>query len=124
MSKATVLVSVIALCAVGLFAQDELAQYQTMMKAGAASNGALRKAVMEKDDAAIKANSEKVADAFEGISKFWTGKNNEAAAKFAMTARDAAKAVGSGDASAMGKIGGTCSGCHAITRDGNKFKAN
>ena len=62
--------------------------------------------VMEKDDDAIKANPEKIADVFDGIVEFSTGKNNEAAAKFAMTARDAAKAVGGGD-----KIGGTCSGC-------------
>jgi len=112
----------ILLCSAGLFAQDELASYQTMMKAGAGANGALRKAIAANDAAATAESAKKVAEAFDGINKFWVGKKNDAAATFAATARDAAKAVAGGDNSAAAKIGGTCSGCHAITRDGNKFK--
>jgi hypothetical protein len=109
-------------CSAGLFAQDELAQYQTMMKAAASANGALRKAIAASDNAETVASANKVAEAFDGINKFWVAKNNTAAATFAATARDAAKAVAGGDNSAAAKIGGTCGGCHAIVRDGNKFK--
>jgi hypothetical protein len=122
MRVSTLLISTILFCSVGLFAQDDLAQYQTMMKAAAGANGALRKAIAASDNAATTENANKVAAAFDGINKFWVGKNNTAAATFAATARDAAKAVAGGDASAAAKIGGTCGGCHAITRDGNKFK--
>lgn len=122
MRKASIIISAIALCAAGLFAQDELAQYQTWMKAAAGANMGLRKGVTEKNADAVKENSVKMADAFDQMSKFWAGKHNDAAAGFAATARDAAKAVGGGDESALAKIGPTCQGCHAITRAGNDFK--
>ncbi len=122
MRQISIFISVALFCAAGLVAQDELASYQTMMKAGAGANGALRKAVTEKDAAAIKANSEKMASAFDDMAKFWAGKHNADAQKFAETARDAAKAVGGGDETAMAKVGPTCQGCHAITRAGNDFK--
>ena len=93
-----------------------------MMKAGAGANMALRKAVTEKDAAAVKANAEKMATAFDDMAKFWVGKHNADAQKFAEAASAAAKAVGGGDDSALAKIGPTCQGCHAITRAGNDFK--
>ena len=42
MRKATILIFVIALSSAAVFAQDELAQYQIWMKAGASANGALK----------------------------------------------------------------------------------
>ncbi len=122
MRKATLFVLAIAVSAVALSAQDELAQYQTWMKAGAGANSALRKAVTDKSTADIAANSAKMADAFTAMAKFWADKHKDDAAKFATTIADAAKAVGGGDETALAKIGPACQGCHAIVRDGNKFK--
>jgi cytochrome c556 len=122
MRKATILISALAFSAFGLFAQDELATYQASMKAAAGANGALRKAVTEKDSAAVTANAQKMADSFEQIAKFFQGKGKEDGVKFANAARDAAKSVAGGDESALAKIGPNCQGCHAVYRDGNKFK--
>lgn len=123
MRKATILIFVIALSSAAVFAQDELAQYQTWMKAGASANGALKKAIAASDAAAITEQAGKAAEAFDSIATYWVEKKNDEAAKLAMTARDAAKAVVGGDNAAAAKIGGTCMGCHAITREGNKFKS-
>jgi hypothetical protein len=123
MRRISIFVSVALFCAAGLIAQDaELASYQTAMKAGAGANGALRKAITEKDAAGIAANADKLADSMDTLAKFWAGKHNDAAQKFAETARDAAKAIKGGDESALAKIGPTCQGCHAITRAGSDFK--
>jgi len=123
MRRISLFISVALFCAAGLLAQDpELAAYQADMKAGAAANGALRKAVADKDAAALAANADKLADSMDKLAKFWAGKHNDAAQKFAETARDAAKAVKGGDEASMAKIGPTCQGCHGITRAGNDFK--
>lgn len=123
-----IVISLIAFCTAGLIAQSaDLTQYQPLMKAGAGANGALRAAVTAKDAAAIKEQSAKAAEAFDGISKFWATKQKADAVKFAEEARDAAKAVGaaSDDAAqqaALGKLGGTCMGCHTLYRNGRDFK--
>lgn len=123
-----IVISLFASCTAGLIAQSaDLAQYQPLMKAGAGANGALRAAVTAKDAAAIKEQSAKAAEAFDGISKFWAAKQKADAVKFAEDARDAAKAVGtaSDDAAqqaALGKLGATCMGCHAVYRNGRDFK--
>jgi cytochrome c556 len=126
MRKATILISAIAFSAFGLFAQDELATYQTWMKTAAGANGALRKAITDKDAAAISENSTKMADAFDQIAKFWAAKHKDDAVKLAETARDAAKTVATASpddqTAALTKIAGTCRGCHPIYRDGSKFK--
>jgi len=54
----------------GLMAQDDLAQYQTHMKAAAAANGALGKAITDKDSAAIATNAGNMATAFDWIATF------------------------------------------------------
>lgn len=122
MRKATILISALAFSAFGLFAQDELAKYQTSMKAAAGANGALRKAVADKDAAAVSANAAKMAASFEEISKFFEAKGKADGVKFANDARDAAKAVAGGDESALAKIGPACQGCHAQYRAGSAFK--
>lgn len=126
MRKATILISILALSAFGLFAQDELATYQTWMKTAAGANGALRAAVTAKDTAAIADNSKKMAESFDQIAKFWAGKHKDDAVKFAETARDAAKMIATASpeeqTAALAKIGGTCRGCHTPYRDGSKFK--
>jgi cytochrome c556 len=126
MRKATILISALAFSAFGLFAQDELATYQTWMKTAAGANGALRKAVTDKDAAGITENSTKMAEAFDSMAKFWAAKRKDDAVKFAETARDTAKSVPTASpeeqTAAVAKIGGTCKGCHTPYRDGSKFK--
>lgn len=128
MRKASILISALAFCVVGLFAQDDdLAKYSTWMKAAAGANGAVRAAVTAKDAAAITDNANKMAQAFDQIATYWAGKHKDDAVKFAEDARDAAKSLASASSAddqnaALMKIGGTCRGCHTTYRDGSKFK--
>ena len=128
MRRASILFSVFAFCTAGLIAQNaDLAQYQTWMKAGAGANGALRQAVTAKDAAAIKEQSAKAAEAFDSIAKYWGTKQKADAVKMSEDARDAAKAVGdatdeAGQQAALGKLAGTCRGCHTLYRNGSDFK--
>jgi hypothetical protein len=126
MRLATILVAVFAFCLAG-FAQDELAQYQTWMKAAAKGNGGAKKAIAAKDVAAAAASAKDAAEAFDHIATFYKAKGKDDAVKFAETARDAAKAAAAATTSEdqqaeMAKVGGTCMGCHAIYREGNAFK--
>ena len=128
MRRVSILLSIFAFCVAGLVAQDaDLAQYQTWMKAANGANMALRKAVTEKDAAGIKDNSAKAAESFDAIAKFFAKKGKADGEKFATDARDAAKAVGASTSdadttAALGKLGGTCRGCHPIYRSQSEFK--
>ena len=128
MFKASIVITLLALGGATLFAQDaELTQYQTWMKAAVAANGALRTAITAKDDAAIKENANKEAEAFDNIAKFWAGKHKDDAQKFAETARDGAKTVAAAktpedQTAALQSIQATCRGCHTAYRDGSAFK--
>jgi len=127
MLRTTLIFSILVFSAFGLFAQDDLAQYQTWMKAAAGAARGGRGAVASKDAAAISAAAKTAADNFDSIATFWTKKSKPEAAALATTARDAAKALGAAttpedQTAALGKINGTCMGCHAMTRDGNNFK--
>jgi len=128
MRRASILFSVFAFCALGLIAQNaDLAQYQAWMKAGAGAHAALRQAVTAKDAAAIKEQSAKVADAFDSIAKYWGTKQKPDAVKMAEESRDAAKAVGeasdeAAQTAAIGKLNGSCRGCHTLYRNGSEFK--
>ncbi len=82
MRLATLLVAAVAFCLAG-FAQDELAQYQTWMKAAAKGNGGTKKAIAAKDVAAASAAAKDVADNFDSIAKFWKSKGKDDAVKFA-----------------------------------------
>jgi cytochrome c556 len=127
MFKATILISALAFSAFGLFAQDELATYQASMKAAAGANGAIRSALNANDTATVSAKAKDMSAAFDTIAAFWKAKGKDDAVKFA----EAASAVGKATAAAttiddqkaaMGKLGPNCQGCHALYRDGNKFK--
>jgi hypothetical protein len=128
MRRASILFSVFAFCTAGLIAQNaDLAQYQTWMKAGVAAQMAMKAAVTAHDSAAIKENSAKGAEAFDSIAKYWGTKQKADAVKFAEDARDAAKAVGeatdeAAQTAALGKLQGTCRGCHTVYRNGSDFK--
>jgi cytochrome c556 len=111
----------------GLMAQDDLAKYQEHMKAAAAANGAVGKAITEKDAAAAKTNAANAAAAFDWIATFFEGKGKADGAKFAKDASAAFKAIGDAStpedmAAARAKIGPNCQGCHAVYRDKNAFK--
>jgi hypothetical protein len=98
-------------------AQDD-AQYQTWMKSVSPTMGAIRNAA---DNAAAAAAATKLADTFDQVAAFWKARNADDAVKFAVTARDAAKAIaaGSGEkADNLRTIQSTCGGCHSAHREG------
>jgi cytochrome c556 len=122
-----ILATVFAFTIAGLMAQDELAQYQTWMKAAAGARGAAMKGVQAKDVAATATAAKTAADNFDSIATFWKGKGKDDAVGFATTARDAAKAAAAATTTddqqaALAKIGPVCNSCHAVYRDMNKFK--
>jgi mono/diheme cytochrome c family protein len=124
MRLATILLTVFAFCLAGLMAQDELTQYQTWMKAAA---GAQRAAMKGADVAATAAAAKTAADNFDSIVSFWKAKGKDDAVGFATGARDAAKAAAAATTAddqkaALAKMGPNCQGCHAVYREGSKFK--
>ena len=127
MSKAAILISALAFGAFGLFAQDELATYQTSMRAAAAAaNGAMRDALTANDTATGSAKAKAMSAAFDTIAAFWKAKGKDDV-KFAEAASAAGKAAAAATTiddqkAAMGKAGASCLACHALYRDGNKFK--
>jgi hypothetical protein len=97
------------------------------MKAAAAANGALRKAVMDKDSAAIATNSANAVTAFDWIANFFQQKGKADGVTFAKNASAAFKAVGDAktpedQAAAAQKIQPTCGACHMVYRQGSTFK--
>jgi cytochrome c556 len=127
MRRISIFAIALALCAAGLFAQDDLAQYQEHMKAAAAANMALRKGVTEKDSAAVTANSATLVTNFDWMADFFQKKGKDDGVKFAKAASAAAKAVGAATSmedqtAALGKLGPNCSGCHMLYRAGQAFK--
>jgi hypothetical protein len=127
MRLATIFVTVFAFCLASLTAQDELAQYQTWMKAAAGARGAAMKSIQAKDVAATAASAKIVAENFDSIAAFFKAKGKDDGVAFAETARDSAKAAAAATTpeeqqAAMQKSGPTCVGCHNVYRDGNGFK--
>jgi hypothetical protein len=127
MRLATILVTVFAFCLAGLMAQDELAQYQTWMKTAAGSQKTAMKSVQAKDVAATAAAAKDEAAAFDSIATFWKSKGKDDAVAFASSARDSAKAAAAATTpedqqAALAKVAPNCQGCHAVYRDGMKFK--
>jgi hypothetical protein len=120
-------VFVFALLGTGLMAQDDLAQYQTHMKAAAAANGQVRQAVTAKDTAAAAAAATTAATNFDWIATFWQGKGKDDGVTFAKNAGAAFKAIADAktpedQAAAAAKVNPTCGACHAVYRAGNQFK--
>jgi hypothetical protein len=124
MRKATILISILAFSVFGLLAQDDLATFQTMMKAAAGANGAARGAA---DQAALSAKAKEAAENFDKIAAYFKEKGKDDGVKFAMAASEVYKTAGSAATleegkAALGKVGPNCQGCHAVYRDGSKFK--
>ena len=110
-----------------MFAQDDLEKFQPIMKTAAGANGALRKAVAAGETAEATAKAKEMSEAFDKIAAFFTAKGKDDGVKFAEAASAAGKAIAAGTTkeeqqAAVAKLGPTCAGCHAVYRDGNKFK--
>jgi mono/diheme cytochrome c family protein len=91
-------------------------QYQTWMKSMQPSLTAIRNAP---DNAALIDASNKLADTFDQVARYWKAKQTADAVGFAEKARDAAKAIaaGNGDKTAnLQKIQEQCGACHMAHR--------
>ncbi len=96
--------------------------YDKLMKAVGAANGALRGAAKEQNTAGVSAEAAKMVALFKDAQAFWTARNNAEAAEWAgaaMKHADAlAKATDMGAAmGAIKELGGTCQTCHAKYRE-------
>ncbi len=112
----TLIFTLSVFCVTGT-AQDD-AQYQAWMKTVQPAVGAIRNAP---DNAAAAGDARALADTFDKVATFWKARNADDAVKLAETARDAAKAIGSGTgdkAANLQKIQGTCGACHMAHREG------
>ncbi len=127
MRHASIGFSILIFCVASLVAQDDVAQYQTWMKAAVSANGAAKAAIAAKDNDAVAMQAKKMAESFDQIAQFWAKHQKEDAVKLAETARDSAKTLASATSTedqtaALQKVGGTCRGCHSVYRDGNNIK--
>ena len=96
--------------------------YDKLMKAVGAANGALRGAAKEQNAAGVSAEAAKMVPLFKDAQAFWTARNNAEAAEWAgaaMKHADAlAKATDMGAAmGALKELGGTCQTCHTKYRE-------
>ncbi|MDE3195500.1 MAG: cytochrome c [Acidobacteriota bacterium] len=127
MRLTAIFVIVSAFSLVGLMAQDDLAQFQPLMKAAAGGQRAAMQAVQGGDAAAAKAGAKDAAENLDKIAAFFKAKGKDDAVKFAEEARDAAKAASEAGSvediqANLRKMGPNCQGCHAQYRMGNAFK--
>ena len=110
-----------------LLAQSD-ADYANWMKAAVASKGKVAKGIAAKDGPGVATEAKSMETSFKAIEDYWTKKGAADAVGFAKTARtgsaDVAKAAAAGDFDAAGAaltvVGGTCQGCHAAHRAGEK----
>jgi hypothetical protein len=112
------LIAGIAALATLSIAQDA-AEYKTWMKSIPPSVTAIRNAT---DTAAAASDATKLAETFDKVAAFWKARSADDAVKLAETARDAAKAIASGEgdkAANLQKIQATCGACHRAHREGS-----
>ena len=96
--------------------------YDKLMKAVGAANGALRAAAKEQNAAGVSAEAAKMVALFKDAQAFWTARNNAEAAEWAGAAMKhadtLAKATDMGAAmGALKELGGTCMTCHTKYRE-------
>jgi cytochrome c556 len=96
--------------------------FDKLMKAVGAANGAMRGAAKEMNAAGISAEAAKMVALFKDAEAFWKSRNNTEAAEWSAAAMKHADAVAkaSGPEATMGamkELGGTCQTCHAKYRD-------
>ena len=99
------------------------ADFDKLMKAVGAANGAMRGAAKEQNAAGLAAEAAKMVSLFKDSEAFWKARNNAEAAAWsaaAATHADGIAKAGADMGAAMGRIkelGGTCQTCHAKYRD-------
>ena len=96
--------------------------YDKLMKAVGAANGAMRGAAKEANAAGMAAEATKMVALFKDAQAFWTARNNAEAAEWAGAAMKHADAIAKATdpATAMGamkELGGACQTCHAKYRE-------
>jgi cytochrome c556 len=109
---------------VASFAQAKTDEdFDKLMKAVGAANGAMRGAAKEQNMAGISAEATKLVALFKDAQAFWTARNNAEAAEWSATAMKHADTISkatdaAGVMGAMKELGGTCQACHAKYREG------
>lgn len=96
--------------------------YDKLMKAVGAANGAMGKAT---DGAAVAEEAKKLQALFKDAQQFWAGRNNKEAADWAATAGTHAAAIEKAGAAnnmeavaaARKELGGMCQTCHKALRE-------
>jgi hypothetical protein len=104
---------------------EEQTQFQTWMKGMQPKVIAVRTVIVAKDKAPLAAEANKLAAAFDEVGGFMQKQHCEDGVKFAETARDAAKAIGTASLQveqilALRKVQEACSGCHLAHRAGKQ----
>jgi hypothetical protein len=100
---------------------EDQAQFQTWMKGMQPKVIAVRNVIVAKDKTPLPAETAKLAAAFEEVGIFLGKQHSEDGAKFADSARDAAKALGAAPTQveqilALRKVNEACAGCHLAHR--------
>lgn len=96
--------------------------FDKLMKAVGAANGAMRGAAKESNAAGVSAEAAKMVALFKDAEAFWKSRNNTEAAEWSAAAMKHADAIAkSTDMTVsmghMKELGGTCQTCHAKYRD-------
>jgi cytochrome c556 len=96
--------------------------YDKLMKAVGAANGAMRGAAKEQNVAGVAAEATKMVALFKDAQQFWTARNNAEAAEWSGAAMKQADAVAKSTdinaaMGAMKELGGSCMTCHTKYRE-------
>ena len=96
--------------------------YDKLMKAVGAANGAMRGAAKEQNAAGVAAEAQKMVALFKDAQAFWTERKNTEAAEWAGAAMNHAATIAKATditvaMGSMKELGGTCQTCHAKYRE-------
>jgi cytochrome c556 len=96
--------------------------YDKLMKAVGAANGAMRGAAKEQNAAGVAAEAAKMVALFKDAQAFWTARNNAEAAEWSGAAMKQADALSKSTdinaaMGAMKELGGSCMTCHTKYRE-------
>ena len=96
--------------------------YDKLMKAVGAANGAMRAAAKEQNASGVTAEAQKLVALFKDAQAFWTARQNTEAAEWAGTAMTHAATIAkstdmTASMGAMKELGGVCQTCHAKYRE-------
>jgi hypothetical protein len=102
---------------------DDAKQFSAWMKAMQPQVTAVRNLIVAKDKTPLGAESDKLSAQFQQVAGFFKSHPNPDAERFAETARDAAKSIGTASAQveqvlALRKVTDTCAACHLAHRAG------